>query len=88
MDDMQVRLASCFLAVFPDLSLDQVTEASSMSVENWDSLAGVTLLSVVEEEFGITIEEDDLTRFNSFNGFLTYLQEADKFDCVSSDFDA
>lgn len=74
MDEKQVRLASCFLAVFPDLRYDKITEASSMSVENWDSLAGVTLLSVVEEEFGIAIEEGDLTRFNSFRGFLSYLQ--------------
>lgn len=77
MDERQVRLAGCFLAVFPELSSDKITEASAISVQNWDSVAGVTLLAVVEEEFGITIEDDDLGKFTSFNGFLTYLQEAE-----------
>jgi acyl carrier protein len=75
MDDNQVRLAGCFLEVFPELSSDKIAEASSISVQNWDSVAGVTLLAAVEEEFGIIIEDDDLARFNSFKGFLSYLQE-------------
>jgi acyl carrier protein len=83
MDKRQVRLAGCFLAVFPELSLDRITEASSMSVQNWDSVAGVTLLSVVEEEFGITIEDDDLARFSSFDGFLDYLQQTEDGKLVS-----
>jgi acyl carrier protein len=86
MDDKQVRLAGCFLAVFPELSLDKITEASSMSVQNWDSVAGVTLLSVVEEEFGITIEDDDLARFNSFNELLIYLQQTENGARGSGDY--
>ncbi|MGD0649490.1 MAG: acyl carrier protein [Acidobacteriaceae bacterium] len=85
MDERQVRLAGCFLVVFPELSLDRITEASAMTVQNWDSVAGVTLLSVVEEEFGITIEDDDLARFNSFNGLLNYLQQTDNGRRVSVD---
>jgi acyl carrier protein len=88
MDDKQVRLAGCFLAVFPELSFDSITEASSMSVQSWDSVAGVTLLSVVEEEFGITIEDDDLARFNSFNGFLNYLQQTENGVRTTGDYDA
>ena len=73
MDEMQERLAKCFLAVFPELRMDEIIEASSSSVQNWDSVAGVTLLAVVEEEFGISIEVDDLDKFNSYKGFLDYL---------------
>lgn len=74
MDEIQVRLAGCFLAVFPELSFDGIAEASSFSVNGWDSVAGVTLLATVEEEFGIMIEDDDLSKFNSFTGYLGYLQ--------------
>ncbi len=77
MDDRQMRLAGCFLAVFPELKTDEITDACSDSVQNWDSVAGVALLAAVEEEFGISIEVDDLTRFNSFKGFLDYLKEAE-----------
>jgi acyl carrier protein len=87
MDDKQVRLAGCFLAVFPELSSDGITEASSVSVQNWDSVAGVTLLAVVEEEFGIIIEDDDLSKFNSYEGFLSYLQETGNGKRVSGDSD-
>jgi acyl carrier protein len=85
MDDKQIRLAGCFLAVFPELSTDRITESSSISVKNWDSVAGVTLLAVVEEEFGITIEANDLARFNSFNGFLKYLEEIES--CGQNSYD-
>jgi acyl carrier protein len=74
MDNTQVRLTNCFLAVFPELPRDQIATASSATVPGWDSVAGVTLLAVVEEEFGIPAETDDLSRFNSFQGFLSYLE--------------
>jgi acyl carrier protein len=88
MDEKQVRLAGCFLVVFPELNFDRITEASSMSVQNWDSVASVTLLSVVEEEFGISIEDDDLAMFNSFSGFLNYLQKSENRGRSSGDYDA
>jgi len=78
MDEKQVRLAGCFSAVFPELNTDEILKASPTSVSDWDSVAGVTLLAVVEEEFGISIEVDDMASFNSFDGFLSYLQAAEK----------
>jgi acyl carrier protein len=85
MDEKEIRLAECFLAVFPELSTDEVTKACSTSVQSWDSVAGVTLLAVVEEEFGISIEVEDLARFDSFKGILSYLQEAGRRRQRSSD---
>jgi|SRR5579863_6136758 len=76
MDEKEKRLADCFLAVFPELTGDVITKASPTSVQNWDSVATVTLLAVVEEEFGINIHVEELTRFNSFQGILSFLQEA------------
>jgi len=75
MNQLEARLAGCFAAVFPGLSASEIKSASSMSVSDWDSVAGVALLSEVEEEFGIGIDAEDLSRFNSFEGFLSYLQE-------------
>jgi len=76
MDEMEKRLAACFSAVLPDLTPEEVRQASATSVKSWDSVATVTLLSVVEEEFGISIEDEDPARFDSFHHILTYLQEA------------
>jgi acyl carrier protein len=78
MDEMERRLAACFSAVLPDLAPDEIGQATSTSVEGWDSVATVTLLTVVEEEFGISIDDENPARFNSFRNILTYLQEAAK----------
>lgn len=80
MDEQQARLVNCFLAVFPELSADEISAATSTTVQSWDSVAGVTLLAVVEEEFGITLETDDLSRFDSFQGFLNYLRQTEVGD--------
>jgi acyl carrier protein len=78
MDEQQRRLANCFCAVFPELSSEETIHASSATVQSWDSVAVVTLLTVIEEEFGISIEEDDPAKFDSFQRILSYLQEAER----------
>jgi acyl carrier protein len=75
MDEQQKRLANCFCAVFPELSGEEILHASTATVKSWDSVAVVTLLTVIEEEFGISIEEDDPAKFDSFQRILSYLQE-------------
>jgi len=75
MDKLQQRLANCFCAVFPELSREEAIHASSATVQSWDSVAVVTLLTVIEEEFGITIDEEDPATFDSFQRVLAYLQE-------------
>jgi acyl carrier protein len=75
MDEQEKRLASWFLTVFPELSWEEVTHASSTTVRGWDSVAVVTLFAVVEEEFGISIEADDPGEFDSFQRFLNHLRQ-------------
>lgn len=61
------RLQKCFAAVFPGLSSDEILRASSASIATWDSLATVTLVSVIEEEFGITIAPEEYEYMISFD---------------------
>jgi len=74
MDEIQARLVKCFSAVFPDLKESEVIRATSQSVEGWDSLASLTLLTVLEEEFVISIDPESLTEFVSFEGVLAILE--------------
>lgn len=85
MDEQEKRLASCFLTVFPELSWDDVTHATSSTVQGWDSVAVVTLLAVVEEEFGISIEVEDPAQFDSFQRFLTYMREVGREKQAATD---
>ena len=80
MGDVPARLTRCFQAIFPDLRPDDVVRASPTTVPAWDSVASVTLLSLIEEEFGLAIELDDLNQFTSFESLQRYLQSRARVD--------
>jgi acyl carrier protein len=66
MPNLDERLIKCFDVVFPNLSPAEVPRASSASIATWDSLATVTLVSVIEEEFAVTIMPEEFENFVSF----------------------
>lgn len=74
MDNNRERLAACFTSVFPDLAPEEVPLASMASIGKWDSLATITLLTVIEEEFSLQVPADDLEQFASFDLILDYLE--------------
>lgn len=74
MPNIQERLIDCFSTVFPNLSPEEIPRAGTASVATWDSLAAVTLVSVVEEEFGITVAPDEYDYMFSFESILEYLK--------------
>ena len=73
MDDCQARLVKCFQAVFPELSVEEITRASLASVATWDSVRTIVLVTVMEEEFGLEIDANDLQELISFELILDYL---------------
>ena len=73
MDDIRPRLVRCFGAVFPKLSNDQIVAASADSIAAWDSVASVTLIAMIEEEFELEIDVEDLGQLVSFDKVLAYL---------------
>jgi acyl carrier protein len=73
MTDVHTRLAKCFTAVFPNLTPSEVATATTASVEGWDSLATVTLMTVVEEEFDTAIEPEELANLASFEAYVRRL---------------
>ena len=68
------RLRQCFAAVFPDLTPDQAAGASPATVDAWDSVAHVTLLTVIEEEFGVEVPVDDMAQLASFAAIERFLE--------------
>jgi acyl carrier protein len=57
-DQLTERVRNCFRTVFPDLSDEQIETAVRAETEEWDSLASLELLTVIEEEFGIQLSDD------------------------------
>jgi acyl carrier protein len=52
--------------VFPEVPADQIPRASVSSVAQWDSLATLNLVGVLEEEFRIRFDSEDLPSLLSF----------------------
>jgi|HubBroStandDraft_6_1064221.scaffolds.fasta_scaffold2135489_2 acyl carrier protein len=74
MAELESRLINCFATAFPELAPRQIPSVSMSSLASWDSLAGITLISLIEEEFSISISPDDVPGLVSFELILDYLQ--------------
>ena len=74
MIDTTARLVNCFRTVFPDLPESAIPQANQTTVLAWDSVATITLLNVIDDEFHVLLDFEHLEEFNSFaaiNAFLT-----------------
>jgi len=72
--DLGERLSRCFSAVFPNLRREELLTARPENVEGWDSVAFATLVAVVEEEFALELEPEDMEQLASYAGMLAYLR--------------
>jgi len=72
-NDLQRRLTRCFAAVFPNLLESQITTASLETVEGWDSVAAATLITTIEEEFGMEFDVEAVGNLTSYRVISDYL---------------
>jgi acyl carrier protein len=59
-NDLRFRLMRCFAAVFSQLSEQKIATARLDALAGWDSVAAVTLVSTIEEEFETELDLDAL----------------------------
>jgi acyl carrier protein len=74
MPELDDRLDRCFASVFPALGPDQIHAASVESVSAWDSLAAVTLIAILEQEFETPIDLMEMPELTSYHAVREYLQ--------------
>lgn len=72
MDDASTkdRLIKCFSAVFPEFSPAEIKSASVENTSGWDSIAHVTLLTLICEEFGVNVDFEQFADAGSFSGIV------------------
>lgn len=75
MTEPDIALRRCFQATFPELPAEAIETASVDTVEAWDSLRMVTLMSVLEEELDVQIPPEDLPELRSFAAVREYLTQ-------------
>jgi acyl carrier protein len=83
MDDAESRekLLKCFSAVFPEMKPVEIESANFENTSGWDSIAHVTLLTLVSEEFDMEVDFEKFETVNSFSGFLNLIVETASHGC-------
>lgn len=74
MPNIESRVQQCFVTVFPDLQPGSVPSAVLDETPQWDSLATVILVTILEEEFSISIDPSDFGKLTSYSSIVEYLQ--------------
>lgn len=73
MDDVKTRLSRCFALAFPKLDPSQYEIASAQNVSEWDSIAQLTLLTLIAEEFQWEIDFEEFEDATSFEALAQAL---------------
>ena len=74
--DVERQLDEIFMSIFPFLSEDLVRQVSMDSTREWDSLATLTLISLIEEDFGPVVDAEAPILFRSYRAVADYLHQA------------
>jgi acyl carrier protein len=64
---MTNKIKNIMASVF-EISIDDINDESSPdNIENWDSLRHMNLITVLEEEFDIRLNEEQITEMMNFS---------------------
>jgi len=72
---MEEKLKKIMSDIF-GIELNEISENSSPdNIQKWDSLGHLNLITSIEEEFGITIDEDQMIQMLNFKLVLVVIKE-------------
>jgi len=66
MTELDDRLVRCVSSVFPHLSDEEILKSDVLQLMGVDSLAAVTLIAVINDEFGVDLDLEELQKLGSF----------------------
>jgi acyl carrier protein len=75
MSEQDARLMRCFTSVFPTLNEEEIRASDVAPLFDLDSLAGVTFVALMDEEFGVSVELSDLLELRSFQAISQFLEK-------------
>ena len=67
------RLVRCISSVLPTLSEQEIRSAEVQQLADADSLTAVTLVALINEEFGLDLDLEVLLELGNFKGICGYL---------------
>ncbi len=73
MNSHEGPLMHCFTTVFTGASREDITTANFEALPGWDSLRGVTLLAVLDDELGVQMDFSELLELGTFHALEKHI---------------
>jgi len=74
-DSIRGRLNTIFQEVFDDDSIQIFDEMTAQDIDDWDSVAHITLVLSVEEEFGIQLNAVEVGKLENVGAMIKLLMD-------------
>jgi acyl carrier protein len=74
MDEVMMRINKVFRAVFADEKLTVDENTTPDDIEGWDSLQHINLISMLESEFGIRFDVDQIVSIEGVGDMATIIR--------------
>ncbi len=74
-DEVYGKLNEIFFDVFDDEDIVISDETVSTDIEGWDSLTHITLIGVIEDEFGIKFDMEAIPKMKNVGAMVDMIQE-------------
>jgi acyl carrier protein len=71
---VQQRLEAVFKDVFNDQGIALADATTAADIPGWDSVAHITLMFGIEQEFGVQFVGNQLAEFETIGALRTYLE--------------
>jgi acyl carrier protein len=73
-EQIKTNLTEIFKDIFNDNSIVLARETTANDIEDWDSLAQISLLVAIEKEFDITFSVDEIKDLKNVGEMLDIIQ--------------
>ncbi len=73
-EEISRRLNSIFRDVFDRDDIVVTRQTTSVNIEDWDSLANISLIVAIEKEFGITFNLAEVKALQDVGGMMDLIQ--------------
>lgn len=85
MDELDNHLVRCISSIFPNLTEEDIRTSDASQLMAVDSLSAVTLVALIDEEFGVSLDLEGLLNLGSFHALREHLREHGRLNGSSAE---
>lgn len=65
-------------AIEDELILELDSKANFRNLESWDSFSGMSVISMIDDEFGITVNANEMAKINTLQELFEFVSNKNK----------